>query len=54
MKIVVTKILSLENPFLIRAVLGRLSMRLACKIIDTMELGLLREIDKVGDDTNGQ
>jgi hypothetical protein len=47
LKTVVTRLLSLENPFLVYAVMTRLSARLARKIIDIMELGMLQELNEV-------
>jgi hypothetical protein len=53
LRAVVTRLFSLENPFLIYAVMTRLSARLACKVIDIMELEMLQELSKVEDNING-
>ena len=52
-EVVITKLLSLKNPFLIYAVMTRLSARLARKVFDSLELEVLQELKKVKDNTNG-
>jgi hypothetical protein len=52
-EVVMTRLLSLKNPFLIYAVMTHLSARLACKVLDSLELEVLQELNKVRDDTNG-
>ena len=47
LKTVVTRLLSLKNPFLIHAVMTCLSTRLACKVIDIMEMGMLQKLNEV-------
>ncbi len=51
-EVVMTRLLSLKNPFLIYAVMTRLSARLIRKVLDSLELEVLRELKKVKDNIN--
>lgn len=52
-EVVVSRLLSLENPFLVHIVMKHMNKRLACKVIDAMELEALQILDRVGNIVNG-
>ena len=51
-EVVMTRLFSLKNPFLIYLVITRLSARLIRKVLDSLELEVLQELKKVKDNIN--